>query len=215
MPTKPNSEPVLLRLSLSMAHAYHFFLGCIFYFGSLSSIAFAGVNPKYDVKKLPVDLVPVANLLGKWRSVDVTGKGIEVLPTGMILDFGIEPLPEFGARSLNFTGSTYWPDGSLGHFEWGFLMVKNRTRTNPQTLVGFITTNSAGYSLVEFGMVQNGYVDLELNNFVKVSFGSKLEVYELRRNLYMLNNGYLKQDVEAETNRGRAAYSVMYQKLYP
>ncbi|KHJ41048.1 hypothetical protein D918_08936 [Trichuris suis] len=76
-------------------------------------------------------------------------------------------------------GTTRNADGSIAHFEYGFLMVKNRTRTNPQILCGLITTTIKGYSLVEFGMVQYGFVDLELNNFITRSFDQRYNVYEV------------------------------------
>ncbi|CDW56217.1 DUF1794 domain containing protein [Trichuris trichiura] len=174
--------------------------------------ATAQISPKYDVRRLPLDLRPVGHFLGRWKAYKVIGQGEHVFPTGRILDFGIDPLPVFGARSLNYTGTTRNADGSVAHFEYGFLMVKNRTRTNPQILCGLITTTIRGYSLVEFGMVQHGFVDLELNNFITRSFDQRYNVYELRRNLYIYA-GDLKQDIEARTSAGNAAYSVMYRKI--
>uniref|UniRef100_A0A5S6R5I0 THAP4-like heme-binding beta-barrel domain-containing protein n=1 Tax=Trichuris muris TaxID=70415 RepID=A0A5S6R5I0_TRIMR len=174
--------------------------------------AIAQINAKYDVRRLPLDLRPVGHFLGRWQAYRTIGRGERAFPTGQILDFGIDPLPVFGARSLNYTATTRNPDGTIVHFEYGFLMVKNRTRTNPQILCGLITTCNKGYSLVEFGMVQDGFVDLELNNFITRSFDQRYNVYELRRNLY-LYAGDLKQDIEARTNTGNAAYSVMYRKI--
>ncbi|KHJ41049.1 hypothetical protein D918_08937 [Trichuris suis] len=68
-----------------------------------SYCATAQISPKYDVRRLPLDLRPVGHFLGRWKAYKVIGQGENVFPTGRILDFGIDPLPVFGARSLNYT----------------------------------------------------------------------------------------------------------------
>jgi hypothetical protein len=58
---------------------------------------------EYDARFLPFDLRPVTGFVGKWEAFSVSGTGAENFPFGKIVDFGIDPVPMFGARALNYT----------------------------------------------------------------------------------------------------------------
>lgn len=58
---------------------------------------------EFDLNSLPTDLKPVQYLVGRWQFESVVGEGHENFFYGKTLEFGIDPIPAFGARSLNYT----------------------------------------------------------------------------------------------------------------
>lgn len=180
-------------------------------------------HAKYDTRFLPFDLRPVTGFVGKWEALSVHGTGAENFPFGKIVDFGIDPVPMFGARSLNYTATTYAPgegvwsnDSKIVHQEYGFLPVRNKTRINPQVLLAFLTTAMEGYSLVELGLLDGDSIRLDLNKFMSRSFqvnmNGNFQVFELQRE-WRLNGAYLDQQVKALTSYGRSDFYVTYQKI--
>jgi len=178
---------------------------------------------KYDQQYLPFDLRPVTGFVGKWEAISVSGTGAENFPFGKIVDFGIDPVPMFGARALNYTGTTYAPgegvwsnDTKIVHQEYGFLPVRNKTRINPQVLLAFLTTAMEGYSIVELGLLDGNSIRLDLNKFMSRSFqvnmNGNFQVFELQRE-WRLNGAYLDQQIKALTSYGRSDFIVTYQKI--
>lgn len=56
----------------------------------------------YDLKRLPIDLKPVTELIGLWQLESKSGATRDFSPPDLI-DFAINPIPKFGARSVNIT----------------------------------------------------------------------------------------------------------------
>uniref|UniRef100_A0A915LCE7 THAP4-like heme-binding beta-barrel domain-containing protein n=1 Tax=Romanomermis culicivorax TaxID=13658 RepID=A0A915LCE7_ROMCU len=181
---------------------------------------------KFDLSNLPIDLRPVQYLVGRWEMEQVVGEGQDNFLFGHILEFGIDPLPAFGARSLNYTAIVYdksrksdvWNDSRIEHYEYGYLPVKNFTASNPQVNCAFLTTGNEGYSMIEFGIVNNLVVQMFLNKFLARSFqmsvrGGQYQVFQLHREFRM--GSRLEQFVNATTNWGRALFSVYYRQIFP
>lgn len=56
----------------------------------------------YDLRKLPPDLRPIAELIGLWQLETKSGPTREYSPPDLI-DIAINPIPKFGARAANIT----------------------------------------------------------------------------------------------------------------
>lgn len=60
------------------------------------------LGAEHDLARLPFDLRPVRWLIGRWGLTGVSGRAVAIKPPD-VLDFGINPIPLFGARAVNIT----------------------------------------------------------------------------------------------------------------
>lgn len=58
---------------------------------------------EFDLGSLPIDLRPVQYLVGRWELEQMVGEGQQNFIVAHVIEFGIDPLPAFGARALNYT----------------------------------------------------------------------------------------------------------------
>lgn len=56
----------------------------------------------YDLNNLPWDLRPVREFIGLWELERTSGVSRD-LPPPSLIDFAINPIPKFGARTVNIT----------------------------------------------------------------------------------------------------------------
>jgi len=68
---------------------------------TLSTI-YARLEDRYDQNMLPYDLKPVAQFIGLWEMERMSGHDRD-LPPPSLIDFAINPIPKFGARTVNIT----------------------------------------------------------------------------------------------------------------
>uniref|UniRef100_A0A915KIH4 THAP4-like heme-binding beta-barrel domain-containing protein n=1 Tax=Romanomermis culicivorax TaxID=13658 RepID=A0A915KIH4_ROMCU len=196
------------------------FLTLIFW---ISRIHVDGGYHKFDLKHLPYDLKPVSKFVGRWQYERIDGYGSTDFPFGKIIEFGIDPLPHFGARCLNYTATTYhdwqrseiYNSSKVIHYEYGYLPVNNRTKNNPQILCAFLTTGSEGYAMIEYGMVVDDTILLDLNKYLSRSFGlgfrTNFFVNELHRQFRIWGNR-MEQRILAQTSLGISDFTVSYLK---
>ena len=62
---------------------------------------------------LPHDLIPVRSFVGLWQKQGVTGTN-SIVKAPDLIDFGINPIPKFGARAINIT----YVMMKMGFFDW-------------------------------------------------------------------------------------------------
>lgn len=186
-----------------------------------------GGHDKFDLSHLPFDLRPVSYFVGRWEFESINGYGAYNFPFGKIIEFGIDPLPHFGARCLNYTATTYhdyqkssiYNTTRITHFEYGYLPVNNRTKLNPQILCAFLTTGSEGYSMIEYGMVVDNTILLDLNKFLSRQFNTGFsinpyKVQELHREFKVWGTR-LEHRILVKTNLGISDFTVSYLKSAP
>lgn len=186
-------------------------------------------SDKHDLSRLPFDLGPVRWLIGRWRLDRVDGQAVVILPPD-VLDFGINPIPLFGARAVNITGhflDTFHGDRDKQTI-YGFMPVKNATRRDPRIHTAFITTFSDGVNLIEQGLVDRRQqtISLHLKQFMKRSFGldksDDFYIDRLERQIRVSSTrrgagGVLTMSIQSETTQGRRVsrddYTATYVRL--
>lgn len=94
-------------------------------------------------------------------------------------------------KSSIFNGSR------VKHYEFGYLPVKNKTKTNPQVLCAFLSTGSEGYSMIEFGIVDENVIKLDMNKYLARSFGlgfagGNYQIYDVSKIIEQVSNIFMK-----------------------
>ena len=56
----------------------------------------------YDMNNLPFDLQPIREFIGLWQ-MDKSSGHFRDLPPPSLIDFAINPIPKFGARTVNIS----------------------------------------------------------------------------------------------------------------
>ncbi|VDD85176.1 unnamed protein product [Enterobius vermicularis] len=194
---------------------------------------------------MPVDLLPVKDFIGLWgltkfERLKLSSNNPEFYPPNLI-DFAINPVPKFGARALNITHSYFDEKKNTVRSEYGFLIVKNRTKVDPRVHIGYLTTSSEGYSMMEQGFAKENKMFFHLKQFLRRSFevgrnGTELDVIEVCFHLFLENvrsenvvgnlcslekvlelrePRVLELRLKAETNSGIEGYSAEYNKIMP
>ena len=94
----------------------------LLYLAQLPWLALCRVEDRYDLNTLPWDLRPVQNFIGLWQKERQSGH-FRDLPAPDLIDFAINPIPKFGARTVNIT-HTYWDvDRHVIRSDFGFMPV--------------------------------------------------------------------------------------------
>uniref|UniRef100_A0AC34RAZ4 THAP4-like heme-binding beta-barrel domain-containing protein n=1 Tax=Panagrolaimus sp. JU765 TaxID=591449 RepID=A0AC34RAZ4_9BILA len=179
----------------------------------------ARYEDRYDMNNLPWDLRPVQTFIGLWKIDGPVSGYWKNLPAPDLIDFAINPIPKFGARTVNIT-HTYL-DSSKNNVirsDYGFMPVKNATRRDPRVHVAYLTTSSEGYSMMEQGFVKGNKIVCHLKQFLRRSFdvGSKgvdLDIREFERQYEQTDFHHMSMRVRAETNIETEAYTAKYKKV--
>ena len=170
------------------------------------------------MNSLPWDLRPVRDFIGLWeREGQVSGHWRD-LPAPDLIDFAINPIPKFGARTVNITHTFFDSSKNVIRSDYGFMPVKNATRRDPRVHVAYLTTSSEGYSMMEQGFVRGSKIICHLKQFLRRSFdvGSKgvdLDIREFERQYEQLDFHHMTMKVRAETNVETEAYTANYRKV--
>jgi len=69
---------------------------------ALPPLAAARLEDRYDLNMMPFDLRPVSQFIGLWEMERMSGHERDLPPPNLI-DFAINPIPKFGARTINIT----------------------------------------------------------------------------------------------------------------
>uniref|UniRef100_A0A914CHE5 THAP4-like heme-binding beta-barrel domain-containing protein n=1 Tax=Acrobeloides nanus TaxID=290746 RepID=A0A914CHE5_9BILA len=86
---------------------------------------------RYDMNKLPFDLRPIQQFIGLWSKERQEGHFLD-LPAPDLIDFSINPIPKFGARTANITHTYFDAQRNVIRSDYGFMPVKNATRIDPR-----------------------------------------------------------------------------------
>ncbi|CAD6199174.1 unnamed protein product [Caenorhabditis auriculariae] len=174
------------------------------------------VDPKYDLRRLPSSLQPVAFLIGKWRS-EHGGKAI--FPTIPKFTFGEQveisiPDDEVTAqKALNYTAFA-WSinDRDELHSESGYISVKPNTKE-----VALTTVMSNGFVTVEEGPVIGNQLRLRVRDIGRISFSRDLPVHDLVREWTLLDSTTLQARLNMETlTHGMQEHTfIRYNKIAP
>uniref|UniRef100_A0A914QA16 THAP4-like heme-binding beta-barrel domain-containing protein n=1 Tax=Panagrolaimus davidi TaxID=227884 RepID=A0A914QA16_9BILA len=174
---------------------------------------------RYDMNTLPWDLRPVRDFIGLWQLDGLVNGHWRDLPAPDLIDFSINPLPKFGARSVNIT-HTYYDTSKKNviRSDYGFMPVKNATRRDPRVHVAYLTTSSEGYSMMEQGFVKGPKIVCHLKQFLRRSFdvGSKgvdLDIREFERQYEQTDFTHMTMRIRAETSVEIEAYTANYKKI--
>lgn len=186
----------------------------------------ARINEKYDLSRLPYDLLPVQWLVGRYNLESVNGPANYMKPP-QVLDFGINPIPHFGSRALNITGhylDPYDKTRVLGT-AYGFMPVKNSTRFDPRIHAALVTTyGNEGMNLIEQGLVRPGQLmTFHLKQFMRRRFvNGDIEGYELDEleRKIRVSGDYLTMTVRSLLTHDtghtvKDDYTTSYRKVYP
>jgi len=172
---------------------------------------------QYDTQRIPPDLLPIAFMVGRWRS-EFDGKvkfpTIPIFTYGEQLDITISEKPAFGPPSLNYTAFAWGVNGQESlHSEYGFMAMKNRTN-----LVALSTAMNNGFTTIEEGDVTGGNkITLKLVNIGRISWGRDLPVLDLRREFQLVDEQTLDQRLimETLTNHLQEHAFIRYRKIFP
>uniref|UniRef100_A0A183CAL5 DUF1794 domain-containing protein n=1 Tax=Globodera pallida TaxID=36090 RepID=A0A183CAL5_GLOPA len=140
---------------------------------------------RYNLNMLPWDLRPVQDFIGLWQ-MDRSSGNFKELPAPNLIDLAINPIPKFGARTVNITHTYFDAGRNVIRSDYGFMPVKNATRRDPRVHVAYLTTSSEGWSMMEQGFFKDGKLILHLKQFLKRSFGAggaggNLDIREFER----------------------------------
>ncbi|CAJ0591383.1 unnamed protein product [Cylicocyclus nassatus] len=176
----------------------------------------AKYEDKYDRSKMPWDLRPVQNFIGLWAIQSMTGRA-RALPPPDQIDFAINPLPKFGARAINIT-HTYFRNGQVYRHDYGYMPVKNATRSDPRVHVAYLTTSSEGWSMMEQGQVKGTIMFFHLKQFLRRSFDvganrADLDIREFEREFELPNYNQMIMKVRAETTVDYEDYTAFYRRI--
>ncbi|KHN87283.1 hypothetical protein Tcan_17911 [Toxocara canis] len=179
----------------------------------------ARYEERYDLRRLPYDLRPVANYIGLWELQSRSGNTREFAPPDLI-DMAINPLPKFGARAVNITHSYFDRQKNVIRSEYGFMPVKNATKRDPRIHVAYLTTSSEGFSMMEQGTVRGNKLTFHLKQFLRRTFdvgssGVDLDIREFERQFELLDSRHMIMKVRAETAIGIEGFTASYRKILP
>ncbi|KAI6213658.1 THAP4-heme-bd domain-containing protein [Aphelenchoides besseyi] len=183
----------------------------------LPSCAFARYEDRYDLNQMPFDLRPVQKFIGLWELESSNGR-VRDLPAPSLIDFSINPVPKFGARSMNITHTYFDSSKNVIRSDYGFMPVKNATRRDPRVHVAYLTTSSEGYSMMEQGFSKDDKLIFHLKQFLRRSFdvGSSsgdLQIREFERQYELIDFHHMIMKVRAETAIDTENYVANYRKI--
>uniref|UniRef100_A0A7E4UPB9 DUF1794 domain-containing protein n=1 Tax=Panagrellus redivivus TaxID=6233 RepID=A0A7E4UPB9_PANRE len=182
-------------------------------------IAHARYEDRYDMDTLPWDLRPVRNFIGMWELQGKPAGRWRDLPAPDLIDFSINPIPKFGARTVNITHSYYKPNSKdVARSDYGFMPIKNATRRDPRVHVAYLTTSSMGYSMMEQGFVRGPKIITHLKQFLRRSFdvgnnGIDLEIREFERQYEQTDFHHMTMKIRAATAIETEGYTAEYKKV--
>ncbi|KAL3117172.1 hypothetical protein niasHT_007575 [Heterodera trifolii] len=187
-----------------------------FFFSLLLLFAFLVILPpvcsryedRYNMNMLPWDLKPVQDFIGLWQ-MDRSSGNFKELPPPNLIDLAINPIPKFGARTMNITHTYLDSARNVIRSDYGFMPVKNATRRDPRVHVAYLTTSSEGWSMMEQGFFKDGKLIFHLKQFLKRSFGagSNLDIREFERQFELSGFHSMTLKVRAETSFQTEAYT--------
>ncbi|KAI6186693.1 THAP4-heme-bd domain-containing protein [Aphelenchoides besseyi] len=183
----------------------------------LPTCALARYEDRYDLNQMPFDLRPVQKFIGLWELESSNGR-VRDLPAPSLIDFSINPVPKFGARSMNITHTYFDSSKNVIRSDYGFMPVKNATRRDPRVHVAYLTTSSEGYSMMEQGFSKDDKLIFHLKQFLRRSFdvGSSsgdLQIREFERQYELIDFHHMIMKVRAETAIDTENYVANYRKI--
>uniref|UniRef100_A0A914HBE8 DNA ligase D polymerase domain-containing protein n=1 Tax=Globodera rostochiensis TaxID=31243 RepID=A0A914HBE8_GLORO len=166
---------------------------------------------RYNLNMLPWDLRPVQDFIGLWQ-MDRSSGNFKELPAPNLIDLAINPIPKFGARTVNITHTYFDAGRNVIRSDYGFMPVKNATRRDPRVHVAYLTTSSEGWSMMEQGFFKDGKLILHLKQFLKRSFGAggaggNLDIREFERQFELSGFHSMTLKVRAETSFQTESYT--------
>ncbi|CAK5008907.1 unnamed protein product [Meloidogyne enterolobii] len=175
------------------------------------------VEDRYDLSLLPWDLRPVQQFIGLWQKERHTGF-FKDLPPPDLIDFAINPIPKFGARTINFTHTYFDAEKKVIRSDYGFMPVKNATQRDPRVHVAYLTTSSEGWSMMEQGFFKDGKLIFHLKQFLRRTFGvgtkgSELDIREFERQFELHDFHSMELKIRAETSVQTESYVAYYRKI--
>ncbi|KAI1722812.1 hypothetical protein Ddc_06992 [Ditylenchus destructor] len=202
-------------ISIRRSFMENLFLVCLL-LASLVCI-YARVEDRYDMNNLPWDLKPVQEFIGLWEIERSSGHDRD-LPAPSLIDFSINPIPKFGARTVNITHTYFDQNKNIIRSDYGFMPVKNATRRDPRVHVAYLTTSSEGYSMMEQGFFKDNKLIFHLKQFLRRSFdvGSKgvdLDIREFERQYELIDFHHMSLKIRAETSVDTESYQASYKKI--
>ncbi|KAH7730432.1 Protein C55A6.12 [Aphelenchoides avenae] len=177
----------------------------------------ARYEDRYDLNQLPFDLRPVKDFIGLWQMERVSGHHRELPPPDLI-DFAINPIPKFGARTVNITHTYYDQATRVSRSDYGFMPVKNATRRDPRVHVAYLTTSSEGYSMMEQGFAKDNKLLFHLKQYLRRSFdvgsrGVDLDIREFERQYELVDFHHMVMKIRALTAVETENYTAFYKKI--
>lgn len=181
-----------------------------------SCVQCGNIEKKFDVRRMPESLKPLAWLIGKWRA-ESGGKAI--FPTIPIFTYGEQvefSLPDSSMKAikaLNYTAFA-WDMNNRDelHSEYGFIAMK------PGTLeVALSTVMDNGFVTIEEGPVIGKSIKFILRDIGRISFSRDLPVHGIIRELRLLDSDTLEQRLlmETLTHPMQLHTFIRYRKIYP
>ncbi|XGW09288.1 hypothetical protein V3C99_011529 [Haemonchus contortus] len=171
---------------------------------------------KYDLRRLPQHLQPLAFLVGKWRS-EHGGKAI--FPTipkftyGEEVDISIPDDALQALKALNYTAFA-WSINEKDelHSESGYISIKPNTNDAALT-----TVMNNGFVTVEEGPVKGSQIKFRLKDVGRISFSRDLPVHDLIREWTLLDKNTLQARLNMETlTHGMQEHTfIRYHKIAP
>ncbi|KAI6228928.1 THAP4-heme-bd domain-containing protein [Aphelenchoides fujianensis] len=183
----------------------------------LLPLVVARYEDRYDLNQMPFDLRPVKDFIGLWEMENSNGH-IRDLPPPSLIDFSINPIPKFGARSMNITHTYFDASKNVIRSDYGFMPVKNATRRDPRVHVAYLTTSSEGYSMMEQGFSKDNKLIFHLKQFLRRSFDvggttGNLQIREFERQYELIDFHHMVMKVRAETAIDTEHFSANYRKV--
>uniref|UniRef100_A0A0N5A953 DUF1794 domain-containing protein n=1 Tax=Syphacia muris TaxID=451379 RepID=A0A0N5A953_9BILA len=173
---------------------------------------------------MPVDLKPIKDYIGLWQLISYNrverGSADPEFTPPTLIDMAINPVPKFGARSVNVTHTYMDQNNKTIRSDYGFMPVKNSTKRDPRIHIGYLTTSSGGYSMMEQGFVRGNKIYFHLKQFLRRTFGvgpdkNDLDVMELERQYELQDDRKMTLRLRAETNYGIEGFTAEYSKVMP
>ncbi|KAL3085137.1 hypothetical protein niasHS_010206 [Heterodera schachtii] len=197
-------------MSLLRFSRQHFFFSLLLLFAFLVILppVCSRYEDRYNMNMLPWDLKPVQDFIGLWQ-MDRSSGNFKELPPPNLIDLAINPIPKFGARTMNITHTYLDSARNVIRSDYGFMPVKNATRRDPRVHVAYLTTSSEGWSMMEQGFFKDGKLIFHLKQFLKRSFGagSNLDIREFERQFELSGFHSMTLKVRAETSFQTEAYT--------
>ncbi|CEF60210.1 Si:ch211-105d4.5 [Strongyloides ratti] len=173
-------------------------------------------SKKFDIKRLPENLRPLAWLVGIWRSEHdgkVTFPTIPKFTYGEQIEISIPDNELTARKALNYTANA-WSinDQEELHTESGYITVKPGTNH-----VALNTVMSNGFVTIEEGQVSYNHLKLKLIDIGRISFSRDLPVHDVVREWTLLDSTTLEArlDMETLTHRMQEHTFIRYKKIYP